>query len=201
MSVHRASDVAESDAGWPRRRATPLIPSDAMSATCSDGRFRRRRFSSSLVNISFVSEVVAACGTGRECGVCKPALADLVSEVCANSHGEKRDARFINDRVHANIQRDGTSSGVPRTRDYTRAVAQVDRTKLVEAVVAGTWVTAAVAAEAVRRDTPDSSGTTEPLIDFFAAAADALSAFADVIAGEAFLPSGRPRRPRRRRLD
>ncbi|MFP5380359.1 MAG: FAD-dependent oxidoreductase, partial [Vicinamibacteria bacterium] len=61
-----------------------------------------------------VSEVAASCGTGRECGVCKPALAYLVSEVCANRHREERDARFINDRVHANIQKDGTFSVVPR---------------------------------------------------------------------------------------
>ena len=61
-----------------------------------------------------VSEETDACGTGRECGVCKPALAYLVSEVCANRHREERDARFINDRVHANIQRDGTFSVVPR---------------------------------------------------------------------------------------
>jgi nitrite reductase (NADH) large subunit len=61
-----------------------------------------------------VSEVADACGTGRECGACKPALAYLVSEVCANAHREERDARFINDRVHANIQRDGTFSVVPR---------------------------------------------------------------------------------------
>jgi nitrite reductase (NADH) large subunit len=61
-----------------------------------------------------VSEVAEACGTGRECGVCKPALAYLVSEVNANRHREERHARFINDRVHANIQNDGTFSVVPR---------------------------------------------------------------------------------------
>ena len=61
-----------------------------------------------------VSEVSLACGTGRECGACKPALAYLVSEVNANRHREERDARFINDRVHANIQKDGTFSVVPR---------------------------------------------------------------------------------------
>ncbi|MGH2943370.1 MAG: nitrite reductase large subunit NirB, partial [Solirubrobacteraceae bacterium] len=78
-----------------------------------------------------VSEVATACGTGRECGVCKPALAYLVSEVCANSHREERDARFINDRVHANIQRDGTFSVVPRmyggvtTPDELRRIADV----------------------------------------------------------------------------
>ncbi len=78
-----------------------------------------------------VSEVANACGTGRECGTCKPALAYLVSEVCANQHREERDARFINDRVHANIQRDGTFSVVPRmyggvcTPDELRRIADV----------------------------------------------------------------------------
>jgi nitrite reductase (NADH) large subunit len=65
-------------------------------------------------DLESVSAVAAACGTGRECGACKPALAYLVSEVRDNRHREERDARFINDRVHANIQRDGTFSVVPR---------------------------------------------------------------------------------------
>lgn len=78
-----------------------------------------------------VSEVASVCGTGRECGVCKPALAYLVSEVNANRHQEERDARFINDRVHANIQKDGTFSVVPRmyggvtTPDELRRIADV----------------------------------------------------------------------------
>ena len=78
-----------------------------------------------------VSDVAGACGTGRECGTCKPALAYLVSEVNANQHREERDARFINDRVHANIQRDGTFSVVPRmyggvcTPDELRRIADV----------------------------------------------------------------------------
>jgi nitrite reductase (NADH) large subunit len=61
-----------------------------------------------------VSEVSSACGTGRDCGACKPALAYLVSEVNANRHREERHARYINDRVHGNIQKDGTFSVVPR---------------------------------------------------------------------------------------
>jgi nitrite reductase (NADH) large subunit len=61
-----------------------------------------------------VSEVSQACGTGRDCGACKPALAYLVSELNANRHREERGARFINDRVHGNIQKDGTFSVVPR---------------------------------------------------------------------------------------
>jgi nitrite reductase [NAD(P)H] large subunit len=78
-----------------------------------------------------VSDVAAACGTGRDCGACKPALAYLVSEVCDNRHREERDARFINDRVHANIQHDGTFSVVPRmyggvtTPDELRRIADV----------------------------------------------------------------------------
>jgi nitrite reductase (NADH) large subunit len=78
-----------------------------------------------------VSEVADACGTGRECGACKPALAYLVSEVNANRHREERDARFINDRVHANIQNDGTFSVVPRiyggvvSPDELRRIADV----------------------------------------------------------------------------
>jgi nitrite reductase (NADH) large subunit len=76
-----------------------------------------------------VSEVAETCGTGRDCGECKPALAYLVSEVNANRHREERAARFINDRVHANIQNDGTFSVVPRmyggvtTPDELRRIA------------------------------------------------------------------------------
>jgi nitrite reductase (NADH) large subunit len=78
-----------------------------------------------------VSDVAAACGTGHDCGACKPALAYLVSEVNHNLHREERDARFINDRVHANIQHDGTFSVVPRiyggvvTPDELRRIADV----------------------------------------------------------------------------
>jgi nitrite reductase (NADH) large subunit len=78
-----------------------------------------------------VSEVSRACGTGRECGACKPALAYLVEELNANRHREERDARFINDRVHGNIQKDGTFSVVPRMRggvttpDELRRIADV----------------------------------------------------------------------------
>ena len=78
-----------------------------------------------------VSEIGASCGAGRDCGACKPGLAYLVSEVCGNRHREERHARFINDRVHANIQNDGTFSVVPRMRggvtsaDELRRIADV----------------------------------------------------------------------------
>jgi nitrite reductase [NAD(P)H] large subunit len=74
-----------------------------------------------------VSEVSRACGTGRDCGACKPALAYLVSEINANRHREERDARFINDRVHANIQKDGTFSVVPRMYGGVTTPAELRR--------------------------------------------------------------------------
>jgi nitrite reductase (NADH) large subunit len=74
-----------------------------------------------------VSAVSASCGTGRDCGACKPALAYLVSEVNANRHREERDARFINDRVHGNIQKDGTFSVVPRMYGGVTTPAELRR--------------------------------------------------------------------------
>ena len=74
-----------------------------------------------------VSEVSEACGTGRECGLCKPALAYLVSQINDNRHREERGARHINDRVHANIQNDGTFSVVPRMRGGVTTPDQLRR--------------------------------------------------------------------------
>ena len=77
--------------------------------------------------IRSASELGAACGAGRDCGVCKPGLAYLISLVNDNRHEEERHARFINDRVHANIQRDGTFSVVPRIRGGVTSPAELRR--------------------------------------------------------------------------
>ncbi|MBI3319813.1 MAG: NAD(P)/FAD-dependent oxidoreductase, partial [Candidatus Omnitrophica bacterium] len=61
-----------------------------------------------------VQDVLEIYGNGTGCAFCKPALSFLVDEVWLGEHHEDRSARFINDRVHANIQRDGTFSVVPR---------------------------------------------------------------------------------------
>jgi nitrite reductase (NADH) large subunit len=74
-----------------------------------------------------VSELSAACGAGRDCGACKPGLAYLVSEVNDNQHREERHARFINDRVHGNIQKDGTFSVVPRMRGGVTTPSELRR--------------------------------------------------------------------------
>jgi nitrite reductase (NADH) large subunit len=60
-----------------------------------------------------VSSVFKALGGGHEDPVSKPALASLLITVWADEYEDERDARFINDRVHANIQKDGTFSVVP----------------------------------------------------------------------------------------
>ena len=75
------------------------------------------------------SQVTAACGAGRDCAACKPAIAYMVELANGNRHDEERQSRFVNDRVHANIQRDGTFSVVPRiyggvtTPDELRRIA------------------------------------------------------------------------------
>jgi nitrite reductase (NADH) large subunit len=99
-----------------------LCPCERQTREELAGQIREHRWRS-------VSEVADARRTGRQCGACKPALAYLISEVNDNRHREERHARFINDRVHANIQRDGTFSVVPRihggvvTPDQLRRIA------------------------------------------------------------------------------
>jgi nitrite reductase (NADH) large subunit len=63
-----------------------------------------------------VQEVLDVYGNGVGCEACKPALSYMLDMVWCGEHQEDRSARFINDRVHANIQRDGTFSVVPRIR-------------------------------------------------------------------------------------
>ena len=63
-----------------------------------------------------VQEVLEIYGNGMGCEVCKPALSYMLDMLWCGNHEEDRSARFINDRVHANIQKDGTFSVVPRIR-------------------------------------------------------------------------------------
>jgi nitrite reductase (NADH) large subunit len=78
-----------------------------------------------------VQEVLDIYGTGTGCEVCKPALSYMLDMLWCGDHDEDRSARFINDRVHANIQKDGTFSVVPRIRggvttaDELRRIADV----------------------------------------------------------------------------
>ena len=60
-----------------------------------------------------VSSVFRVLGGGVEDAVAKPALASLLATIWAGEYEDERDARFINDRVHGNIQKDGTFSVIP----------------------------------------------------------------------------------------
>src|SRR5205814_2139168 len=63
-----------------------------------------------------VQEVLEIYGNGVGCEICKPALSYMVDMLWCGDHDEDRSARFINDRVHANIQKDGPFSVVPSIR-------------------------------------------------------------------------------------
>ncbi len=74
-----------------------------------------------------VQEVLDIYGNGIGCEVCKPALSYMMDMLWCGEHDEDRSARFINDRVHANIQKDGTFSVVPRMRGGVTSPAELRR--------------------------------------------------------------------------
>ena len=61
-----------------------------------------------------VSSVFAALAGGKEDPGSKAGLASLLKTLWGKDYEDERDARFINDRVHANIQNNGTFSVIPR---------------------------------------------------------------------------------------
>ncbi|HEY6422176.1 MAG TPA: nitrite reductase large subunit NirB [Pseudonocardiaceae bacterium] len=64
---------------------------------------------------------------GAEHAGSKMALASLLKMMWGEQYIDERDARFINDRVHANIQRDGTFSVVPQMAGGVTSAAQLRR--------------------------------------------------------------------------
>ena len=82
-------------------------------------------------NLRSVSAVFAMLADGREDAASKPGLASLLKTLWKGEYEDERDARFINDRVHANIQKDGTFSVVPQipggitSPDQLRRIADV----------------------------------------------------------------------------
>jgi nitrite reductase (NADH) large subunit len=77
-----------------------------------------------LRSVSSVFEVLAA---GKEDPASKPGLASLLKTVWGKDYDDERDARFINDRVHANIQKDRTFSVVPRIYGGVTSAAELRR--------------------------------------------------------------------------
>lgn len=75
-----------------------------------------------------VSAVFAALAQdGAEHAGSKMALTSLLRMMWGEQYVDERDARFINDRVHANIQRDGTFSVVPQIQGGVTTPAQLRR--------------------------------------------------------------------------
>ncbi|GIE94668.1 nitrite reductase large subunit NirB [Paractinoplanes rishiriensis] len=73
-----------------------------------------------------VSSVFATLG-GAEDAKSKMGLASLLKMMWGDDYVDERDARYINDRVHANIQRDGTFSVVPQMKGGVTTPAQLKR--------------------------------------------------------------------------
>ncbi len=75
-----------------------------------------------------VSAVFAALAPGgAEDARSKMGLASLLKMMWAGEYIDERDARFVNDRVHANIQRDGTFSVVPQMKGGVTSPEQLRR--------------------------------------------------------------------------
>lgn len=74
-----------------------------------------------------VQQVLDIYGNGHGCEICKPALSYMMDMVWCGDHDEDRSARYINDRVHANIQKDGTFSVVPRMRGGVTSAKELRR--------------------------------------------------------------------------
>jgi nitrite reductase (NADH) large subunit len=78
-----------------------------------------------------VSSVFRALADGAEDVASKMGLASLLKTIWGSDYEDERDARFINDRVHANIQKDRTFSVIPRiyggvtSADQLRRIADV----------------------------------------------------------------------------
>ncbi|HEY4086695.1 MAG TPA: nitrite reductase large subunit NirB [Bryobacteraceae bacterium] len=65
-------------------------------------------------NLKSVSAVFDLLAGGKEDAASKPGLASLLKTLWKGEYEDEKDARFINERVHANIQKDGTFSVVPQ---------------------------------------------------------------------------------------
>ncbi|HTJ39608.1 MAG TPA: nitrite reductase large subunit NirB [Dactylosporangium sp.] len=80
------------------------------------------------LGLKSVSAVFAALAPlGAEDARSKMGLASLLRMMWGDEYVDERDARFINDRVHANIQKDGTFSVVPQLKGGVTTPAQLRR--------------------------------------------------------------------------
>ncbi|HLJ76179.1 MAG TPA: nitrite reductase large subunit NirB, partial [Acidobacteriaceae bacterium] len=115
------------------KAAAPEFEEDSARVLCSCVPFPQEQLREMIRSqqLRSVQDVLDIYGNGSGCEICKPALSYIVDVIWCGDHEEDRSARFINDRVHANIQKDGTFSVVPRMRggvtspDELRRIADV----------------------------------------------------------------------------
>ncbi|MGY1729635.1 nitrite reductase large subunit NirB [Geodermatophilus sp. SYSU D01062] len=108
-------DVAEDPAASYYVPGIPLAKPDLVAA------IRAR-------DLRSVSAVFAALAPGgREDARSKMGLTSLLKTVWGTEFVREKDAEFVNDRVHANIQRDGTFSVVPQMKGGVTTPAQLRR--------------------------------------------------------------------------
>jgi nitrite reductase (NADH) large subunit len=115
------------------RAVAPEFEEEAKTVMCACVPFPEDNLREMLRSqrLKSVQDVLEIYGNGKGCEVCKPALSYMLDMLWCGDHAEDRSARFINDRVHANIQKDGTFSVIPRMRggvttpDELRRIADV----------------------------------------------------------------------------
>jgi nitrite reductase (NADH) large subunit len=94
------------------------------------GETRRRIVAEGLKSLPAVMQALE-WATPDGCASCRPALNYYLLCAWPGEYADDKQSRFINERVHANIQKDGTYSVVPRmwggmtTPDELRAIADV----------------------------------------------------------------------------
>ncbi|MFB5284228.1 nitrite reductase large subunit NirB [Peribacillus sp. Hz7] len=84
-------------------------------------------------NLTHTREVMSVLGwtTSEGCSKCRPALNYYLGMVNPLEYKDERESRYVNERLHANIQKDGTFSVVPRmyggvtNSDQLRKIADV----------------------------------------------------------------------------
>ncbi len=77
-----------------------------------------------LKSVSAVFDYLAG---GKEDAASKPGLASLLKTLWKGEYEDEKDARFINERIHANIQKDGRFSVVPQIPGGITSPAQLRR--------------------------------------------------------------------------
>jgi nitrite reductase [NAD(P)H] large subunit len=109
------------------RAVSPEFREDSVKVVCACLPFSQDQLREMIrgQHLKSVQAVLDIYGNGIGCEICKPALSYLVDVVWCGSHVEDRSARFINDRVHANIQNDGTFSVIPRMRGGVTTPAEL----------------------------------------------------------------------------